>query len=402
MSCPRVSMKSRVKTFKLKKMNIRLCAVNQRLRAQIEKLKLANRKVKLLKIAINKKCCKKIKRLVTVHNELQDIFKVSHSLASAGDLQKAYSLVVRLTCELMHTDTCVLRLIEGRHSMVVNFPQKGPYFKENNSIIRKVISTKKPLVIYDLSKNNGFKSALSIPLLAQDKVVGVISTYSQKARHFSKEETEVLSIFASQLAKSLQENKYSEEMHANYFSAIHALVLTLEARDPFTRGHTDRVTSYALKVGRKLCMSENELETLRYAGEVHDIGKISIPDFILNKPGKLSLGERAIIQLHPVKGAEVLEPLEFLRPAIPIVRHHHERYDGKGYPDGLKKNKIPLMARILACADSFDAMTSDRPYRANRLTLKEAILEIKNNSGTQFDPHIAYLFIKIIKKNPLN
>jgi HD-GYP domain-containing protein (c-di-GMP phosphodiesterase class II) len=130
---------------------------------------------------------------------------------------------------------------------------------------------------------------------------------------------------------------------------------------------------------------------------VHDIGKISIPDYILNKPGRLTPDERAVIELHPVKGAEVLEPLEFLKPAIPIVRHHHERYDGTGYPDGLEKERIPLMSRILACADAFDAMTSQRPYRRRRLTIREALEEIKNNSGSQFDPKISHLFIRVIQ-----
>jgi HD-GYP domain-containing protein (c-di-GMP phosphodiesterase class II) len=143
-------------------------------------------------------------------------------------------------------------------------------------------------------------------------------------------------------------------------------------------------------------MPKEELEILRYAGEVHDVGKISIPDFILNKPGRLTPAERAIIELHPVKGAEMLEPLEFLKSALPIVRHHHERYDGTGYPDGLERDKIPVMARILACADAFDAMTSDRPYRSRKLTVEEALAEIKINSGSQFDPHIANLFVKTL------
>ena len=139
------------------------------------------------------------------------------------------------------------------------------------------------------------------------------------------------------------------------------------------------------------------MEVLRYAAEVHDVGKISIPDVILNKPGRLNPAERAMIELHPVKGVEILEPLEFLKSALPAVRHHHERYDGTGYPDGLDKEKIPLMARILACADAFDAMTSDRPYRREKLTTEEAITEIKNNSGSQFDPYIASLFIKLLR-----
>ncbi|MFA4842546.1 MAG: HD-GYP domain-containing protein [Candidatus Omnitrophota bacterium] len=192
-------------------------------------------------------------------------------------------------------------------------------------------------------------------------------------------------------------NCLKKELHKNYFDTVHALVLAEEARDPYMHGHTERVTEYALSIARGLNLAEHEIELLRYAAEVHDIGKISIPDFILSKPGKLTPAERAIIELHPAKGAEMLEPLEFLKPALPIVRHHHEHYDGTGYPDRLQRERIPVLARILACADSFDAMTSDRPYRNQKLTVEEALAEIKNNSGSQFDPHIANSFIRSIR-----
>jgi HD-GYP domain-containing protein (c-di-GMP phosphodiesterase class II) len=224
----------------------------------------------------------------------------------------------------------------------------------------------------------------------------VISVLSKKTQRFCRQEIEVLRVFASQVAIALQEARHYEDIHKNYFDTVHALVLAEEARDPYMRGHTERVTKYAVSIGRGLHLSEQELEVLRYSAEVHDIGKISIPDFILSKPGKLTPAERAMIELHPAKGAEMLEPLEFLRPALPAVRHHHERYDGTGYPDGLQKERIPVLARILACADSFDAMTSDRPYRNRKLTVEEALAEIKNNSGSQFDPHIAHSFIHLI------
>ena len=206
-----------------------------------------------------------------------------------------------------------------------------------------------------------------------------------------------MKVFASQVAIALQEARHYEDIHKNYFDTMHALVLAEETRDPYTRGHTERVTKYAISIGRSLNLSLSELEVLRYAGEVHDIGKISIPDFILGKPGKLTPAERAMIELHPVRGAELLEPLEFLKPALPAVRHHHERYDGTGYPDGLEKEKIPLLARILACADAFDAMTSDRPYRRRKLTTEEALAEIKNNVGSQFDPRVAHSFIHLLR-----
>jgi len=206
-------------------------------------------------------------------------------------------------------------------------------------------------------------------------------------------------LFASQAAVAIQEAKLCEDIHRTYFNTIRSLVLAMEARDPYTRGHADRVTRYSISIARELGLTEQDIEILRYAGEVHDVGKIAISDLVLNKPGKLTPSERASIEVHPVRGAEMLEPLQFLRPAIPLVRHHHERYDGRGYPDGLAKDGIPVMARIMACADAFDAMTSDRPYRKSRMTIENALFEIEENMGTQFDPKIARVFIKIIRKS---
>jgi HD-GYP domain-containing protein (c-di-GMP phosphodiesterase class II) len=237
-----------------------------------------------------------------------------------------------------------------------------------------------------------------MPMVIKDKVLGVISTYSRSPHHFTEEELKPLSLFAFQAAIAIQEARLYEDVHVTYFNTIHSLVLAMEARDPYTRGHADRVTRYSIEIAQELGLPEHDIEILRYAGEVHDVGKIAISDLILNKPGKLTPTERAAVEVHPVRGAEMLEPLQFLKSAIPLVRHHHERYDGKGYPDGLEKDRIPLMARIMACADSFDAMTSERPYRRCKLSTEDALQEIKNNMGSQFDPNVARIFIKIIKK----
>lgn len=402
---------------KLKKMYSHLSSVNNRLRHNIQKLKAITHNLINYKSSLRQKYNHKKNELTKIKEELQDIFKINHVLSASVNLEKVFSLITRLTCELMLTDACILRLLdEQKKALVVNssYCISGAYLKKvhmlnlGDSISGRVAHTRRPIAVYDIDKDprimhqellrkEGVKSALSIPILFHDKLLGVISTFSKKPRHFSKEEIEVLSIFASQVAMALQESKLYEDIHLNYFNTVHALVLAMEARDPYTRGHTERVTKYALDTAKRLNMPQEELEILRYGGEVHDIGKISIPDFILGKPGKLTSAERAVIELHPVKGAEMLEPLEFLRPALPVVRYHHERYDGTGYPDGLEKEKIPVMARILACADAFDAMTSERPYRRRRLSIEEAIAEIKNNLGSQFDPNIARLFIKTIQ-----
>jgi HD-GYP domain-containing protein (c-di-GMP phosphodiesterase class II) len=332
-------------------------------------------------------CKKNCNILAVLKEELRDILKVNHILSSSVDLKKISSLITRLTCGLMHVDSCILALKdEGDNDFAV-------LSSFGSRISKKSVKRGRPVL-------KGFKSYLCSPVVFQRKTLGFISVHSRKKRQFNKEEKEALKIFASQLAIAIQETRQSQDNHKNYFNTIHALVLAIETKDPFMRGHTERVTRYAVALGRAMQISQKELEILRFAAQVHDVGKISVSDFILRKPGRLSPAERAEIEMHPVKGVDVLEPLDFLRPALPIVRHHHERYDGTGYPDGLEREKIPFLARILACADSFDAMISDRPYRQRRLTVEEALVEIKNNVGSQFDPRIANLFIKIMQKQP--
>lgn len=180
-------------------------------------------------------------------------------------------------------------------------------------------------------------------------------------------------------------------------NTIKTLALTLESRDPYTKGHSTRVTEYALAVAEQLKFSEDEKETIRNAGILHDIGKISISDSILQKPAKLTEDEYAIVKKHPDIGVSIIKPLSFLKKERKIILEHHERADAKGY-HGRILDKIPLASRILAVTDSFDAMTSDRPYR-RALTVKEALKELKRNKGTQFDSEIVDIFVKVIEKD---
>ncbi len=196
---------------------------------------------------------------------------------------------------------------------------------------------------------------------------------------------------------------YLKEHHTlqnSYLTAINALAFAIEARDNYTRGHSERVAMYAVWLGERLGFGRKRLRLMQHCCRLHDVGKIGVPDKILLKPGRLTLEERAQVEFHPVYGAEILGDLKFISKGLPQILHHHERYDGKGYPYGLKKDRIPLDVRVISVADAFDAMTSDRPYR-KALTTEEVIAEFKRNSGTQFDPRIAKLLIKLINlSNP--
>ncbi len=175
---------------------------------------------------------------------------------------------------------------------------------------------------------------------------------------------------------------------------IESLARTLEAKDRYTEGHSQRVADYAVQVGIKLGFSQQDIENLRLASLLHDMGKIGIPERILNKSGSLTETEFEQIKAHPSIAARMLEPLDVFKPLIPWIEFHHERYDGKGYPRGIAGKAIPLEARIISLADSYDAMTSDRPYR-KALPIKMALREIAKHGGTQFDPQLTEVFLEV-------
>lgn len=187
-----------------------------------------------------------------------------------------------------------------------------------------------------------------------------------------------------------------KELQDLYHGIIHSFVNAIDAKSPWTKGHSERVTHYAVAIAKDLGIGERDIETLRIAALLHDIGKIGTYDAVLDKPGKLSPEEFVMIKQHPAKGEEILRPVQQLKHILPVIRHHHERIDGDGYPDGLKREDIPLFSRIIAIADSFDSMTSDRPYRPAP-SREYAISEITRCSGTQFDPQAAGAFLRFIK-----
>lgn len=189
-----------------------------------------------------------------------------------------------------------------------------------------------------------------------------------------------------------------EQLEQAYLDMVQTLRYTVEAKDSYTRGHSDRVSEYSVLIGEKLELSEEQIKTLRIGGLFHDIGKIGIPDSILLKPGKLTDDEYSEIKNHPAIGAHILGAAKTFQDIVPIVKHHHEKYDGNGYPSRLKGQEIPILARIAAVADTFDAMTSRRSYRGP-IDIENVKEEIKRCEGIQFDPQIAEVFLEILNND---
>jgi putative two-component system response regulator len=200
--------------------------------------------------------------------------------------------------------------------------------------------------------------------------------------------------------RSLVRTKRLNDQLVNVENIILALATAIEAKDPYTEGHVDRVASYALILGRETGLAPWELQLLRKAAILHDVGKIGVNESVLLKPGSLSADEFNHMKSHTVIGERICRPLQQDRLILEVIRHHHERYDGKGYPDGLAGEGIPIAARIMAVVDAYDALTSDRPYR-KRLSQEQAVQILKQEAGKQFDPKIAMAFVSMLETGRL-
>lgn len=247
-------------------------------------------------------------------------------------------------------------------------------------------------------ENLVLRDTLVLPLKPRDKFLGVIQVANKRGNlTFRPEDLDLLKILGSQVAFVIQNADLFQNLQRAYIDTLSALTSAIDAKDSYTRGHSERVTELSIRLASSLGVAKEEVEKIKLGGLLHDIGKIGIPEGILNKPGRLTDEEFDIIKSHPEMGVKIMGRVEFLEAIVPIILSHHERYDGRGYPQNLKGEAIPLLARIVSVVDTYDAMTTDRPYR-KALTVEEALQEIDKCAGTQFDPDIARHFIQMIRK----
>lgn len=278
-----------------------------------------------------------------------------------------------------------------------------------NGILAQAIEQLEPINIHDLTGDartnqpffkkfqnwSGAQSALFIPLVHHGNATGALACFSKETRHFTPADVRLGRGIAGQIAAALERIRLEDVRQEMYLDAISALVETLEAKDSYTRGHSENMSRYAVKIGEALGLPQEELDILKQASQLHDIGKIGIPDAILLKPSKLDSYERSLIETHPEVGARILSSISALKDVIPAVRHHHEHWNGTGYPDGMKGEEIPLLARILSVADAFDGMTTNRPYRS-AMTRDAALYEMRRCG--HFDPDLIELLAKVTEE----
>jgi HAMP domain-containing protein len=237
-------------------------------------------------------------------------------------------------------------------------------------------------------------SAVAVPILHCQETIGVVVIGSGSGRLYRREDISMLAAIASQMAIALKHGEAYEKLDRSYLETVKGLAGAIEAKDHYTGEHGDKLAEMALAVGHWLGLDGADLRQLEYAAVLHDVGKIGVPGHILNKPGKLSDEEFAVIARHTIIGEGIISRIDYLRPVAKIVRSAHERWDGRGYPDGLAGEVIPLASRIVFVCDAFHAMTSDRPYRSG-LPLATALEELRSNAGRQFDPRIVEAFLEV-------
>ncbi len=352
---------------------------------------------------------------------LKAINSASTILVTERDLDKLFDYTMRAVVKVLKFDRAILMLVnkeEGKleYAHAVGARKEDierlegysvPLEREKNILIR-VVKTAKPVLVKDVkeSRLNPRNFILSefrptsfaiCPLVARDEVIGVLGADRRDlGRVVEEDDLDLLSVFANNIAVAIQRFMLDKELKSSYLSAVFALVRAIENKDPYTKGHSERVSIMAELLGREMGFPPDEVEFLRIGGILHDVGKIGIPESIVRSPKPLTKAEYRIIKSHPIRGVEILEPISFMKDHLYLIRNHHERFDGKGYPDKLKGNKIPLGAQIIAIADTFDAMISSRPYRKG-LPPKQAAREIYKNSGTQFSEELVDVFRRVFE-----
>jgi putative nucleotidyltransferase with HDIG domain len=239
------------------------------------------------------------------------------------------------------------------------------------------------------------RSLLGVPMRIQDRVTGVLEALNKKEGEFTEEDVKILTAIASQAAVAIENAQLVEALQESYESTLEGWAAALDLRDKETEGHSQRVTLLAVQLAQGMGMSKEDVSYLRQGALLHDIGKMGVPDRILHKNGPLTGEEQSIMRQHPVNAYKMLYPIAHLRPALDIPYCHHEKWDGTGYPRGLKGEEIPLPARIFTLVDVWDALRSNRPYR-NAWPVKKTIAYLQQEAGTSFDPNIVKRFVEII------
>jgi HD-GYP domain-containing protein (c-di-GMP phosphodiesterase class II) len=351
--------------------------------------------------------------LAQAHAALQTLCAVSISINAEHDLGRLFDAVIDSVLQASRAERAAILVRDGSTGNIEPAAAKRRGGKEETNlqvsstvveeVLRKGVST----LSTDASSDDRFKagqsiimqqirSVMCVPLLSKQTIIGALYADTTDARHkFSDQDLELVAAIGAQAGVSIERARLIENLEDTFIGAIRALVAAVEARDRYTRGHSERVTAYSVAVADVLGLPEREREIVELSGLLHDVGKIGVPEAVLNKPGRLTDEEFSVIKLHPAQGADIVQNIRhhYIDEVTAAVRHHHERWDGTGYPDQLPSEKSCRTSRILAVGDTYDAMTSDRPYRKG-FPIEKATGIMREVAGSQLDPEVVGAFME--------
>lgn len=353
--------------------------------------------------------------------ELGALYTISEGIRGNEEPEEVFEKLVDLGLKITEAEKATLFLLDQESTQLhVKTSRGGSANMQldllhevlHNGFSEEIFKAKRPILINHQNKSSGpelnalslkaHPSALIVPLIIKGEVFGLL-TIQQKTtgEDFNQEDLCFLNSLAEKATLSIENNALYDSIYGNLLGTLRTLINTIEAKDNYTKAHSQRVTQYATSIAYHMGLAEEQIEIIRFAGFLHDIGKIGIRDTILLKTDSLTDEEYDIIKAHPVIGESIISPLGFLPQEREIIKYHHERWDGKGYPDGLSGEKIPFLARIVAVADAFDAITSDRPYRKSKST-QEAIEELRLGINSHFDGVPVNAFISCLENKSIS
>jgi putative nucleotidyltransferase with HDIG domain len=344
--------------------------------------------------------------------EFRTLYEVANTINSSLRLQTVLDMIARSAAQVMDAKGCAIRLLDetsdgleivATFGLSQEYLTKGPVKVSESPIDRQVLQGT-PIAFRDVSRELGFQypeaaakegivSVLCVPLRSKDSTIGVIRIYSATRRQFSSDEVALLTAFANQASVAIENAELYEDIRRNYYETVRALCMAIDAKDPATLGHSERVTELTERVARVMGIPEDELELLRFGTILHDVGKIGVE----HSGAQRSRAEEMFEQMHPLIGRSILEPIEFLAPVLSVVMYHHEHWDGSGYPEGLVGEAIPLLARIVAVTNAYDNLVSAHGDR-QPANPRVAYGKILAGAGTQFDPAVVEAFKEVFRE----
>jgi HD-GYP domain-containing protein (c-di-GMP phosphodiesterase class II) len=331
---------------------------------------------------------------------LSTVHTVYRLMSSTLDLNELLPRIARLSLQIMRANRCSIKLVDARRKVLL--PKATVDLREKKSRMKRVkIGRWAPGKAVKYGRPIRGEDFLAVPLI-DEEVIGVITIYDKvDGSAFTAFDQEIMSTLSEQAVIAIKNAQLYKEQERLTIGVIKALSTMLDTRTIGTYVPRASFLRIVILMGHELHMDSAELRSLEYATLLHDAGQIVVPDMVLSKPKKLTGREYEIVKEHPEKGVEIIRHIGALKSVIPIILHHHEKYDGTGYPKGLKKDQIPLPARVMAVISAFEGMIAKRPYRPEK-TIDQAVDEIRKNSGTQFDPKVVEVFLKVMTRKDVS